>query len=79
MRIIQRIVTSVLPRKWAASLEAESREWIIACPCGYSNSIWEMGGIRWKAKGNRTFLMMCRQCRERTSHTLSRRPSDEVV
>jgi hypothetical protein len=72
MSVIQRFAKLILPRKWSESLKAESREWIVFCPCGHSKSIWDMGGIRWKAKGERMVLMMCRQCRERTMHKISR-------
>lgn len=78
MSFIQRIVKTILPRNWGESIETESREWMISCPCGYSRSIWDIGGIRWKAKGVRTVFMMCRQCRERTMHKISRDGVGEV-
>jgi hypothetical protein len=59
------------------ALEAESRDWMIQCPCGHENSVWELGGIRFGAKstGKKT-LMRCRKCNERTWHRYYRK-SDE--
>ena len=79
MSLIQRCAKLMLPKKWSESLEAESREWMISCPCGFSRSIWDIGGIRWKAKGERKVLMMCGICRERTLHTISQAPAGEQI
>ncbi len=43
MSLIQRIVTALVPRSLAASMEAESREWMMRCPCGYEQSLWDAG------------------------------------
>lgn len=53
-------------------MEAESREWKVSCPCGEIRSVWEMGGIRWKAKGERKVKTLCKACNETTWHTISR-------
>jgi hypothetical protein len=58
----------------AARMEAESRNWMIRCPaCGYERSVWETGGIRYKASGTTRQLRQCPQCGERTWHTIYRR------
>ena len=45
----QRVVTKLLPRR-AEEIERESREWLVSCPrCGYERSVWEMGGVRYRA------------------------------
>lgn len=75
MTTIQRLFTRLLPRTWAADMEAESRSWMIRCPCGYEQSIWDLGGIRWKATGNPKRLMRCTQCGNTTWHTIYRRPA----
>ncbi|REJ94216.1 MAG: hypothetical protein DWQ34_09055 [Planctomycetota bacterium] len=62
MGAIQNILTGVLCDKWAASLEAESRDWVMRCPCGQETSIWEMGGVRWKASGNPRRHGTCAGC-----------------
>ena len=50
MSILQKFFMTVLPRRWAESMRAESMQWMIACcTCGTSRSYWDTGGIRWKA------------------------------
>ena len=51
MSWFQRLMKSVMPRKWFAAAEAESRLWMICCPCGAEKSIWDAGGMRWKGSG----------------------------
>ena len=52
MGLVQRVITGIVPRSWARSMELESRTWVMTCPaCGKVTSIWEMGGIRYKAAG----------------------------
>jgi rRNA maturation endonuclease Nob1 len=67
---IQNFARKFLPASWAASMEKESREWMLRCQgCGAERSVWEMGGIRWKAAGNPTRLMHCGHCGALTRHT----------
>lgn len=73
MSRIQRIITALVPRSWAASMEAESREWMMQCPCGYERSLWDAGGIRGKAAGTTRTFLRCPHCGQRTWHTISRR------
>jgi hypothetical protein len=72
----QRLITRFAPRSWAASMEAESREWMVRCPsCGHERSIWEVGGIRWKAtRSQRTWTwLQCPGCGKRGRHTVYHR------
>ena len=74
MSSIQRFFTSLLPKKWAADMEAESRTWVVRCPsCGFERSIWDLGGIRWKAAGNPRRYLSCPQCGKAGWHTVERR------
>lgn len=76
MSFIQRFFTTVLPRRAAASMEAESRAWKARCPgCGFAKSVWEMGGIRWKAKGEPRVLLRCPGCGQRKWLALARDPA----
>lgn len=43
-------------------MERESREWKMVCPCGRAISVWDAGGIRWKAAGNPVRLARCPRC-----------------
>jgi hypothetical protein len=75
MSLIQKLLTAVVPRRWAESMEAHSRSWIVRCPCGFARSVWELGGIRWKAAGEPRWRMQCPHCGQRSWHTVTRDPS----
>ncbi len=47
--------------------------------CNFEESIWEMGGIRWKAKGNSRNLRKCPNCHERTWHSTYKKKTDDLV
>jgi len=71
---IQNFFKAVMPASWAESMEKESREWMLKCNnCGSEKSVWEHGGIRWKAAGNPTRRMLCFNCSTLSAHTTYRR------
>jgi hypothetical protein len=74
MSFIQKLLLAVLPGASAKSMEAESREWIYTCPCGHTCSVWDLGGVRWKAAGTPGRVMKCPRCGKITWQTLSRTP-----
>jgi ribosomal protein S27E len=41
--------------------------------CGSEKSVWEHGGIRWKAAGNPTRRMLCGSCGTLSAHTTYRK------
>jgi len=52
MSRFQQLITKLVPPSWAASMEAESRTWMVRCQSrGFARSLWELGGSRWKRKG----------------------------
>lgn len=75
MSFIRRILTAVLPRRWAESMEASSRSWVVRCSCGFAQSVWDWGGIRWKAAGQPRWYMKCPQCGRSSWHTVMHDPS----
>jgi len=78
MSFFQRLFTAILPRRWAESMEAHSRSWMVRCSCGFARSIWELGGIRWKAAGGRPrTYMKCPQCGQWSWHKVERDPPAE--
>ncbi|MBP6001992.1 MAG: hypothetical protein KA746_01025 [Pyrinomonadaceae bacterium] len=79
MSFIQKIFTSLLPASWSRSMESDSRRWFMKClKCDFEESIWDMGGIRWKAKGNSRNLRKCPNCLERSWHsTYKKEAADE--
>jgi hypothetical protein len=80
MSLLQRIFTAVLPRRWAESMEADSRRWLVRCSCGFARSVWDLGGIRWQATSRpRTFprtFIKCPQCGQRSWHRVTRELSE---
>lgn len=61
-----------------ASIEAESRDWMVRCrACGFERSLWDLGGLRWKAKGTTWTLGRCPACRQWGFHKIYRRPPTE--
>ena len=45
------------------AIEHETRKWQIECKtCGRSANLWEAGGKRYKAHGNKTVLGRCAGC-----------------
>ena len=65
----QRLITRFVPKSWAESMEADSRRWMLQCPnCQFEQSIWDIGGIRWKATGNQRTVRKCPNCGERGWH-----------
>jgi hypothetical protein len=75
---IQRFFVAIFPRSWAESMEADSRRWMMRCRCGFARSIWDLGGIRWKATGNPRQYRRCPQCGQRSWHIISRDPPNSV-
>jgi hypothetical protein len=77
MSSLQEFVVTVVPKKWAGSMEAESRTWIARCSsCGLERSFWEAGGIRWKAAGTERRYISCPKCSHAQWHTISKRQAD---
>jgi DNA-directed RNA polymerase subunit RPC12/RpoP len=67
MTFIQKMVTALLPAKWAEAIEADSRRWLLRCPnCDTVQSVWDIGGVRYKAvsKGKRVGVR-CSSCGQR--------------
>ncbi|MBI4750725.1 MAG: hypothetical protein HY774_19740 [Acidobacteria bacterium] len=67
---VRNIILSIVPKSWAISMEAESRAWMMKCEtCSYEMSVWEAGGLRWKAKGNPRRMVHCQKCGQMRMHT----------
>jgi hypothetical protein len=65
----QKIFKSLLPASWAASMENESRQWLMRCEtCNFEKSVWDFGGIRWKAAGNPRRKVLCGACQNLSWH-----------
>lgn len=70
----QRLILSLVPRRLAKEMEEDSRRWILTCQtCGLERSIWDIGGIRWKATGKKSSIVHCPQCQTLRNHTATYR------
>jgi hypothetical protein len=57
-------------------MKKSSSSWMVQCPnCKYERSIWEMGGIRWKAAGNPRVLRVCPNCSQKSWHFVYQKPT----
>jgi hypothetical protein len=73
--ILRPFILACVPRSWAEAMERESRQWICRCPCGAGISIWDVGGLRWKARGSPRRLMHCPACAKWTWHQVVFEPA----
>jgi hypothetical protein len=63
LSLVQRLARTLLPARAFAAMERESREWMLECSgCGHRRSLWEMGGIRYKASGTPRMRGSCARC-----------------
>jgi hypothetical protein len=68
----QRFFKMIFPKKWFESVEAESRDWMYRCKCGATQSVWDAGGIRWKASGRSWQYRRCATCGKRSWQALEK-------
>jgi transposase-like protein len=67
----QKLFRAFTSRETFAAMENESRSWMMQCPnCKYEISVWDMGGIRWKAAGTPKYNRVCPNCNQKGWHTL---------
>lgn len=60
---IQKIARFFSSEKKFKAMEEESRRWVFTCSfCNEQSSIWESGGIRYKAKGEPSMGVRCPKC-----------------
>ena len=70
---LQRMAKALTSARTFAAIEADSRAWIATCPnCGFGRSIWELGGIRYKASGTPRRLMRCPRCGQSGWHRIEK-------
>jgi hypothetical protein len=68
---IHRLIHRTAKPSLRERMEAESRQWICRClTCGNERSVWEMGGVRYKAAGRSRALMRCPKCERLRCHLI---------
>jgi hypothetical protein len=66
---IRRFLQAILPAGLSEDMERESRDWHIQCSnCKFEKSVWDYGGIRWKAAGNPRVYRFCANCNQKNWH-----------
>jgi len=78
MSAIQRFFLAILPRRWGESMKRDSQAWKFRCTtCNFTMSVWDAGGIRWKAysRGKR-ILMRCPHCHALRAAAVEHRPDE---
>ncbi len=76
MSFWQKLFGSILPVK-PGYIEAESRRWMLQCPCGEEISYWDIGGVRigGVSRGKRT-LLRCKKCNKLRWHRVYQKPAE---
>ncbi|MEQ8411031.1 MAG: hypothetical protein RIC51_01770 [Erythrobacter sp.] len=71
MNLAQRLAKWML----GPGVERESRQWMVECGhCHQAESVWNLGGIRYKAAGTKRTRSRCRACGHVSMRTVSRSP-----
>ncbi|MBK8780220.1 MAG: hypothetical protein IPO22_00115 [Anaerolineales bacterium] len=71
----QRFSKAILSEAAFEDMKKSSDSWKVQCPnCKYERSVWEMGGIRWKAAGNPKMLRGCPNCNQQGWHLIYQKP-----
>ena len=58
----QKLIRFFTSKSLFAKMEQDSKTWIFDCECGQTSSIWDIGGVRYKGKGNPKSLVKCPHC-----------------
>ena len=64
MSRIQKLLKFFLSLNSFKKIKSESQNWLFKCDCGNDFSIWDIGGIRYKAKGNPIKVVKCNKCQK---------------
>lgn len=76
MGLIQRLVMKLVPQRMGKAMEAESRAWMIQCSCGAERSVWDAGGIRYRAAGEPRRWQVCHTCGKGSWHRVYYRANE---
>lgn len=64
MKALQSIVRYIVSDRVFEEMKAETEEWFLEClTCGFKRSVWEAGGIKYKATVRRKLTIgICPEC-----------------
>ena len=67
------VILAILPVRWGEAAIASSKAWRVAfAGCPHESTIWDIGGLRWKARGAFTTLARCPTCGKVSKARVSR-------
>lgn len=74
----QKIMRLFSSKKRFEAIKKESMEWNFSCPsCDKETSVWDIGGVRYMAKGNPKMRIQCPKCGENiTTELVHDKPDD---
>lgn len=74
MSFFQKFFKAIVSKKLYKDFERDSRLWMVQCPnCNHEKSVWDIGGIRYKAVGNSRWFRVCSHCGKKSWHKLYKR------
>lgn len=77
MSFWQRLFGSLSSDGRMGDVEAESRQWMVKCPCGVERSVWELGGVRYGASSRgKKILRRCDGCGRLRWHSVYRKEAE---
>jgi len=72
-----RFLNFLLPNRAFAAVRAGTKLWLAECPCGHQLDVWDAGGVRYKAAGERRQLARCPACGKVTMHKIRKKTEEE--
>ncbi len=73
MPFLRSVVLALLPPRWRADAERDSRLWLTECTrCGHVSTVWDLGGMRWRAAGRPLTGMRCIGCNKFAMQRISK-------
>lgn len=73
-----RFLKFILPEKWFNAIRADTKKWLMECRCVHKRDVWDSGGIRYKASGERSELARCPACGKMTMHKMRKKTDAEM-
>ena len=73
-----RFLKFILPEKWFEAVKSSTKEWLIECPsCSHKRDVWDIGGVKYKAKGEPRTRCTCPECGETVWHKIRKKSEEE--
>ena len=77
MQAKHKFLKLILPESTFQALKAETKEWLVQCPCGHRRDLWDAGGVQ-GGRSKQVTTMECPSCGKVTWHTKRRKTESEL-